>query len=464
MTTTQPVRPGEWFETAAGLDDVDLSRYRMDIPTDRYTDPEVVRREQDSIWLRVWQVAGRVSELPEVGDWTEYRLLDQSFVLVRGKDGEIRGFVNACRHRGNKICTGKGNAKRGILCQYHLWSYDLDGRLKGVLREKENDLTATGKEGLGLFPVSVECFGGFIFVNPDPHAEPLATFLGEDVVELLAPYHLEEMETVLDVREALDCNWKVVMDAFEEGYHISGIHPQLLQVIMIDPSTTRYKFFDKHSVSCAPFEVAGKKFGVEEQLEGIMSLPETFPSVTAVLPRFQELVAENRDSDGVLQLPAGQTPRTLLQRATRETLTGMGFDVSGLTDAQMSDNHGWVLFPNFFMTVRAGEATVILAQPHESGDPNKCYWHIISVMWLPDEYKEALRASRIDVTEPGDYKYFTALQQDYEQMPRQQLGLRNKALKSMSLVKEEVVIAHYHSVVDRYLGADESEGRNGEPA
>jgi hypothetical protein len=187
-----------------------------------------------------------------------------------------------------------------------------------------------------------------------------------------------------------------------------------------------------------------------------MSLPETFPSVTAVLPRFQELVAEHRDADGQLVLEEGMTPRTLLQQATRETLTGMGFDVNGLTDAQMSDNHGWVLFPNFFMTVRAGEATVILAQPHESGDPNKCYWHIISVMWLPDEYKEALRAKRIDVTEPGEYKYFTALQQDYDQMPRQQLGLRNKALKFMSLVKEEVVIAHYHSVVDRYLGSVDS--------
>ncbi len=456
MTTTQPVRPGEWFDTGMGLEDIDLSRYRMDISTDRYTDPKYVQREQENIWLRVWQVAGRASELPEVGDWMEYRLLDQSYLLVRGKDGQIRGFVNACRHRGNKLCIGRGNAKRSLLCQYHLWSYDLEGRLKGVLREKENVLTALDKEGLGLFPISVECFGGFIFVNPDPQAAPLAEFLGQDVVDLLTPYHLNEMDTVLDVREALNCNWKVVMDAFEEGYHISGIHPQLLQVIMIDPSTTRYRFFDKHSVSCAPFEVAGKAYGLEEQLEGIMSLPETFPSVTAVLPRFQELVAEYRDSEGELKLPDGVTPRTLLQRATRETLTGMGFDVGALTDAQMSDNHGWVLFPNFFMTVRAGEATVILAQPHESGDPNRCYWHIISVMWLPDEYKEALRAPRIDVTEPGEYKYFTALQQDYEQMPRQQLGLRNKQLKHMSLVKEEVVIAHYHSVVDRYLGAGQA--------
>lgn len=455
MTATRPVRPGDWFDNGVGvgLDDVPADQFRMDISTDRYIDPDYVHRERDHIWLRVWQVAGRESDLPEVGDWKEYRLLDQSFVLVRGKDRRVRGFVNACRHRGNVLCHGRGNAKRGFLCQYHLWSYDLEGNLKGVLREKENVLTALDKGELGLIEVSAECFAGFIFLNPDPDAAPLAEFLGADVVELLSPYRLDEMVTVLDVREALECNWKVVMDAFEEGYHISGIHPQLLRVIMIDPSKSRYRFFDKHSVSCAPFEVAAAKYGVEEQIEGIMELPETFPSVTAVLPRFQELVAEYRDAEGVLALPDGMSPRTLLQTATRETLTGMGFDVSGLTDAQMSDNHGWVLFPNFFMTVRAGEATVILSQPHESGDPNKCYWHIISVMWLPEEHRSAFTAEPIEVKEPGDFKYFLALQQDYDQMPRQQIGLRNKPLKSMSLVKEEVVIAHYHSVVDRYLAA-----------
>ena len=85
--------------------------------------------------MRVWQIAGRVDELPKVGDWKEYEIHDQSFVIVRGKDEKLRGFVNACRHRGNVLCQGTGNAKRGFLCQYHLWSYDLEGKLKRLLRE-----------------------------------------------------------------------------------------------------------------------------------------------------------------------------------------------------------------------------------------------------------------------------------------------------------------------------------------
>ena len=172
-----------------------------------------------------------------------------------------------------------------------------------------------------------------------------------------------------------------------------------------------------------------------------------------VLPRFDELVDAYRVEGKPLTFPEGVTARTILQKAAREVLTESGLDVSGLTDAQMSDNHGWVLFPNFFMTVRAGEATVILAQPDPGGDPNRCVWQIISLMWLPDEMKDALRAEPIEVKEPGEFKYFLALQQDYEQMPRQQRGLRNKRLDHMMLVSEEVVVAHFHSVLDRYLAA-----------
>ena len=172
-----------------------------------------------------------------------------------------------------------------------------------------------------------------------------------------------------------------------------------------------------------------------------------------MLPTFEELVNSYRDRDGTLDLPEGVTPRTILQHATRETLTRKGVDVSGLTDAQMSDNQGWMLFPNFFMTTRAGEATVVMALPHEDGDPNKCYWHVIAYMWLPPDQKDTWRAELVEVQEPGSYPYFLALQQDYEQMPRQQAGLRNSRLEHMTLARDEIVISHFHQVVDRYLEA-----------
>lgn len=445
----QSVKPGEWVETGLGLSDLDFARFQMRIPTERYTSREYLERERESIWTRVWQVVGRTDELPEIGDWKEHRIFDQSYVIVRGKDGELRGFVNACRHRGNTLCRGSGNSPR-FVCPYHLWSYDLEGRLRGVSRP---DLVGPiDKDEHALLQVPVECFAGFIFLNPDPGAVPLAEFLGDEVAELLAPYHLGEMVTVMNVRESLDCNWKVVIDAFQEGYHIQGIHPELLRVIVIDPTTTRYRFMGDHQVAVAPFEVKHTEgFGPDDEVGGIRELPNTFPGVAAVLPRFEELVAAHRRDDGTLEFPEGVTGRSLLQQATRETFTSNGFDVSGLTDAQMTDNHAFLLFPNFFMTIRAGEATVIMSMPHPDGDPNRCLWHITSHMWLPEDYREEFRVELTEVDEPGSYPYFLALQQDYEQMPRQQLGLRNTMLKNLSLVREEVMVASFHSTMDRYL-------------
>ncbi|MFC5751342.1 aromatic ring-hydroxylating oxygenase subunit alpha [Actinomadura rugatobispora] len=448
----QAARPGEWFDTGLSLAEIGADDFGSRIPTDRYTSREFQERERDLVWTKTWQIAGRVSELPGTGDWKTYRLFDQSYILVRGKDGVIRGFVNACRHRGNLICEGgRGNAKR-FLCRYHLWSYDLAGKLRGVLRE--NLQGPIDKDGNSLLPVSVGTFAGFIFLNPDPGAEPLADYLGDEVAELLAPYRLEEMTTVMDVREALECNWKVVMDAFQEGYHVSGVHPQLLNQIDIDPARSRYRFLGRHSVACAPFDVANAGgSGPEQHVEGIRALGETFPSLPMILPRFDELVAAHRDTNGGLAFGEGVTARTILQRAARDTLTGMGLDVSGLTDAQMSDNQGWTLFPNFFMTIRAGECHVVMAVPHPGGDPNRCVWHVSSHMWLPGGLADQYRAEPVEVTEPGSHEYFLALQQDYEQMQRQQAGLRNERLDHLTLVREEVVLAHFHAVLDRHLAA-----------
>jgi phenylpropionate dioxygenase-like ring-hydroxylating dioxygenase large terminal subunit len=446
---TQPARSGQWLEKTRLFPELDFERFNMQIATDRYVSPAFQARERDAVWMKVWQVVGRADELPEAGDWKEYRLFDQSWLVVRGDDGRLRGFVNSCRHRGNKLCEGKGRDRK-LTCPYHLWTYGLDGRLSSVARP---DLVGPlDKSRHGLLEVPVDTFAGFVFLNPDPQARPLADYLGAEVAELLAPYRLDEMTPVgLNVREALDCNWKVVIDAFSEGYHIVGVHPELLRVIVLDPAKNRFGFFGDHGVACAPFEANVSGFGPEQQVEGIRELPGTFPGVAEVLPRFEELVAAYRRSDGGLSFPDGVSARTLLQQATRDVLTAKGLDVGGLGDEQMSDNQGWFLFPNFFMTIRAGEATVIMSTPHPDGDPNRCVWQVTSYIWLPPALREQYRAPLTEVQEAGSYPYFLALQQDYEQMPRQQKGLRNRALTHLALAREEVCVARFHSVLDRHL-------------
>lgn len=448
----QSTAPGDWLKSTRLISDIDTDELNFRISTDRYTSVEFQQQEKQKIWMKTWQVVGRCDELARAGDWKEYRLFDQSFVVVRGSDGKLRGFVNACRHRGNKLCFGKGNSVR-LTCPYHLWSFGLDGRLIGVARP---DLVGNiDKAALGLIEVSVDTFAGFIFLNPDSQAKPLAEFLGREVIDGLAPYKLDEMTPVgMDVRERLECNWKVVMDAFSEGYHIIGVHPELLSVIDPQPGNSRHGFYGDHGMAVTPFEVKNvAECSLEQQVEGIRSLPGTFPSVAEVLPRFEELVAMYRDNDGMLQFPENVSVRGILQQATRDTLTARGLDVSGLSDDQMSDNQGWFLFPNFFMTIRAGEATTIMSYPDPDGDPTRCVWHVTAYMWLPESLREQYRAEPVEVTEPNSYPYFLALQQDYDQMQRQQLGLNNRKLETIQLVKEELSVARFHSVLDRYIAA-----------
>ncbi len=452
--------PGERVDRAPLLSGIDFGPFRMRIPAERYRSREYQDRERERLWMRVWQVAGRQEDIPDPGDWMEYRILDQSYVIVRGGDGEIRGFVNACRHRGNALCQGRGHATR-LVCPYHRWSYRLDGRLLAVSKPDYDgpveEFVGREKQELGLIRVPVDCFAGFVFLNPDPGAAPLSGFLGE-AVELLAPYRVDEMVPHgLNVREAVACNWKVVLDAFQEGYHIQGVHPELVGAM--DESLERYRFCGDHSVATAPFGTAKRRDSAEELVAAIRRLPETFPAVADALPGFDALLERHRGGDGVLALPSGVTPRLLLQQALRESWDAKGLDVDELTASQLSDNHFWMLFPNFFMTIHAGEATVILATPDPGGDPNRCFWHVMNLQWFPPHERKERRAELVEVAEGDHFSYFLALEQDFEQMARQQRGLQNHALEELTLSRQELRLAHFHAALDRWVQSDRRRGR-----
>jgi phenylpropionate dioxygenase-like ring-hydroxylating dioxygenase large terminal subunit len=450
----EATRTGERVDSSPLTSQIDFSRFSMRVSTERYWSPEHQARERERLWMRVWQIAARAEDIPEPGDWSLFSIYDQSYVLVRGRDGKVRGFVNACRHRGNAFCQGKSGHASRFTCPYHNWSYGLDGQLLAVAKPDYDGSTEEfvgAKEELGLIEASVEEFAGFVFLNPEPGAAPLAEFLGE-VAGLLVPYRLEEMVPLgMYVREAIDCNWKVVMDAFQEGYHVQGVHPQLAG--MVKMSREHCNFFGDHAVTFVPFGSPElTELGPDKELEGYLGLPvENFPGFAEAFPRLAEIADGHRGADGRLNLPDGVTPLSLFQQAVREVLTAKGLDVSGLTDNQMSDYQYWLLFPNVFMQVRAGDATVIIAEPHASGDPNRCHWRAIALMWLPPEKRAEQRIGLTEIAEDDHFPYFLALQQDFEQMAIQQKGLRNRALEYQVLTRQEPKVVHLHGSIDSWL-------------
>src|SRR4051794_29055123 len=160
------------------------------IPKERYISREYLDLEMERLWPRVWQIACREEELPKPGDYVEYVIGDQSILVVRGADGSIGAYYNACLHRGTRLGSGVGSfADERIRCTYHGWCYDLSGCVTDVPDcEEFLDLPVD----LRLGQLRAECWGGFVFVNMDPSAEPLLEFL-DPIPKLLGAYRLGGM-------------------------------------------------------------------------------------------------------------------------------------------------------------------------------------------------------------------------------------------------------------------------------
>ncbi|MBY0420983.1 MAG: aromatic ring-hydroxylating dioxygenase subunit alpha, partial [Parvularculaceae bacterium] len=213
------------------------------ISPERYISRDYLEREKEKLWSNVWQVACREEEIPNVGDYVTYEIGDDSFIVVRNKQGGISAFHNVCAHRGRRLTSGCGRANQ-FRCAYHGWSYDLEGK-NVFIQDKDDWKGCLDKENVNLRPVRLDTFGGFVWIDMREKGESLAEFL-EDAVGALGPYEYENMRFRWYTTVHLDCNWKVAVEAFIEGYHVAATHPQLLHIFGDDYTNSYAK--GKHSI------------------------------------------------------------------------------------------------------------------------------------------------------------------------------------------------------------------------
>ncbi len=211
------------------------------LPWSWYSDPDVLRREQERIFRRSWQYVGHSGRVEEVGDRFSGWAGDVPVLVVRSEEG-VRAFLNVCRHRGSLLAESDGKGKT-IQCPYHAWTYALDGSLhKAPRSEREEGFEA---EGLSLVPMRLETWGPFLFVNPDEDAEPLAETLGP-VPELvpvddLAFHSRDEFE--------LAANWKIGCENYLECYHCPTAHKGFSAAYDVDPDEYRLEATGEHVLS-----------------------------------------------------------------------------------------------------------------------------------------------------------------------------------------------------------------------
>ncbi len=205
------------------------------IPTERYTDPGWFELERTHVFQGSWLFAGHASEWPGVGAYRQFSRSGAPIVIVRGDDGVLRAFYNACRHRGAPVTRDEcGTAKR-LTCQYHSWSYGTDGVLKAV--PDARSFADLRTDDLGLVPVGCEVWDGWVFVNESPERPSLVEYLGP-IADQMREINGTGMRLVGTQSHHLACNWKLMVDAFLEVYHVRTVHPDNAALLYDDQSVT----------------------------------------------------------------------------------------------------------------------------------------------------------------------------------------------------------------------------------
>lgn len=210
----------------------DLTRWRDEgvarsgtLPADWYTSRELFELERDHIFRHVWHCVGRTDQVSAEGDFFTAEVANEQVVVVRGRDGELRAMSNICLHRAGPVAIGCGR-RNGFQCPYHGWTYELDGQVRRAQGMEGTESFDT--ESMRLPQFRVETWGPLVWVALEADVPPLAEWL-DQITPRAMNYRLDELDYIGGRRWRINCNWKMYVDNYMEGYHIPFIHPGLNQ-------------------------------------------------------------------------------------------------------------------------------------------------------------------------------------------------------------------------------------------
>ncbi|MDZ7884564.1 MAG: SRPBCC family protein [Mycobacterium sp.] len=231
-------------------DDTDKFDDVVDFSADEFTDPVLAQQERDLIFGRVPSIVAHSSELGRPFDFLTVAMPRNNIIVVRQKDGGIKAFVNLCRHRGALLEEGEKGRCRFFSCGYHRWSYDPDGSLRMVTRDKTfGDIE---RDEHGLIELPCEERHGFVWVVDNAHENiDVAGWLGPEMDNILAGYRLDKLQCFRSAGFNEPTNWKIMQDAFLDGYHIQYAHPNTAGKV-IHTNVTAFEDFGRHCRFIAP--------------------------------------------------------------------------------------------------------------------------------------------------------------------------------------------------------------------
>ncbi|MGP8290964.1 aromatic ring-hydroxylating oxygenase subunit alpha [Vreelandella zhanjiangensis] len=216
--------------------------HAFSLPQPFYNDARLFALDMQEIFEKEWLFAGMACEIPAKGNFMTLEIGDNPIVIVRGGEGQIHAFYNVCRHRGSRLCTKEKGKVAKLVCPYHQWTYELDGRLLFAGSDMGTDFDLNQ---FGLKPVSVRTAGGFMFINLSDNPPAIDDFL-VTLEHYLEPYQMDNVKVAVESSIVEQCNWKLVIENNRECYHCNGSHPELLNSLIEFDDTEDPRATDKY--------------------------------------------------------------------------------------------------------------------------------------------------------------------------------------------------------------------------
>ena len=437
-----------FFDDYLAVDRGDVPAYLLERSTkdlgnesfsaDRYTSREWHDREMAKLWKTTWQYACRENDIPDVGDQIPYTIGDQSLIVVRSASDEIRAFYNSCRHRGTPLIWECETAQQ-FKCPFHGWSYNLDGTLKGV--PCRWDFPEVSPETHSLISVRVERWAGFVFVNLDDQAAPLADFIPAELRVQVEDWWPRNRWKAVHLQHELDCNWKLALEAFIETYHVPVVHPENLA--SVGDYNAQYDFYGPHARMLFTMATPSPALNGAVDAEGLMT--EMFVGEGALGAAFAQSLGRE------YEVPRAEEGETLL--SARQKIADMmkdvyhardGRDYSAVSDTELLDGYEYLVFPNFVPWGGLMYSACYRFLPN-GNNPDSCIWDIMLFVDMPEGQPlprdvpptRTPHGSLLTETPGTEGSFGYLLDEDVLQLRRIQTGLHCHATTAVTFSNEQ---------------------------
>ena len=422
------------------------------IPAKRYYDPDFYQLECEKLWPHVWQMACRLEQIPNLGDWVEYSNLGKSVIVVRTQQG-IKAHHNHCRHRGVPIAGGKGNehgncTTSGFICPFHGWRWNMEGECTFVYGKHLFNEDLLEKDELSLRSCRVETWGGCAFINFDDDAPSFHESMGP-VLEGLDARKMEKLRSEWWFATVLPANWKIAMEAFMEGYHVMKTHPQLQQAVPM-LYNSRY---GNDTGGLGP--VINPNISVADNIAAQVKNLELLNEGMSGLVHAKEVeIARGVSHIGLPEDPeqAMMAWFGMVNAAITEKLRERGEDAPDLNKEMVEHPLEAVsyLFPHYFLLTFFTSMASYRIRPL---GPETCMFEIWSLTQFAEG--EAPAPPMAPTILPYDSPDFPMIpRQDYSNIPIQQKGLHSQGFEYMRLARDiEGLVSNYQQLIDGYIAS-----------